>query len=345
MASLTDCVPVLIVIPTLNEAHNLARVVTEVTEALPDGLNCRIVIADGGSNDGTREIATALAHGRDDFVLMDNPARIQSAGINRAVAHYGEGYDVLVRCDAHAEYPAGFVAALVKTLHRTGADSVVVPMDSAGKSGFQRACAWVSDTKVGSGGSAHRGGRFSGWIDHGHHAAIRLAAFRAINGYDPTFLHNEDAEFDARLAKAGYRVWLDANIRLAYHPRANIAALWRQYRNYGRGRARTVSRHPGSLRLRQMIVPANLLMLVASLGATGFTPLGWIWPCTYSAILTTTSLALTVRHRDAAALMAGIAAGVMHAAWGFGFLESLLFGERISGRFAVNGPRPTEFCA
>ena len=41
--------------------------------------------------------------------------------------------------------------------------------------------------------------RKSGYVDHGHHAAFRAASFKAIGGYDETFSHNEDAEFDGAL--------------------------------------------------------------------------------------------------------------------------------------------------
>ena len=127
--------------------------------------------------------------------------------------------------------------ALLEALARTGADSVVVPMDAVGVGCFQRAVAWVVDTPLGSGGSAHRGGKRSGFVDHGHHAAFKAARFRELGGYDEAFSHNEDAEFDRRLADAGGRIWLDADIRIGYFPRATPGALWRQYWNYGRARA------------------------------------------------------------------------------------------------------------
>ena len=37
---------------------------------------------------------------------------------------------------------------------------------------------------------------------------MRIAAFRAVGGYDESFSHNEDAELDYRLRQAGYRIWM-----------------------------------------------------------------------------------------------------------------------------------------
>ena len=39
------------------------------------------------------------------------------------------------------------------------------------------------------------------WADHGHHALMRISAFRAVGGYDESFSHNEDAELDYRLGR------------------------------------------------------------------------------------------------------------------------------------------------
>jgi succinoglycan biosynthesis protein ExoA len=255
---------------------------------------------------------------------MTNHQRIQSSGIN-LVARFHPAADILVRCDAHAVYPKGYVKSLVRTLERTNADSVVVPMDCVGRSCFENAVGWVSDTRVGSGGSAHRGGHRSGFVDHGHHAAFRMSAFMDTGGYDESFRQNEDAEFDNRLTARGGRVFLDADIRIGYHPRGNFRGLWRQYFNYGFGRSRTARRHPRTVRLRQLVVPVHFCLSLVSLALAAFTGqlLFAAWPLLYASLLLATSLAITASRRSLCGLLAGPAAGVMHTAWATGFLAGL----------------------
>lgn len=235
---------ILVVIPALNEAQAIEGVVDALAQDWPERYDVRIVVADGGSTDGTVQQVRRMAETRPWLSLLPNPKRIQSVAVNLAARAAGQDADILVRCDAHADYPAGYVRRLVETLERTGADAVVVPMDSGGENCVQRAVAWVSDTPLGSGGSAHRGGRRSGFIDHGHHAAFRMESFRRAGGYDESFTHNEDAELDCRQRALGSRIYLDADVRIGYSPRATLGGLWRQYFNYGRGRSRTVRRHP-----------------------------------------------------------------------------------------------------
>jgi succinoglycan biosynthesis protein ExoA len=198
-------------------------------------------------------------------------------------------------------------------------------MDCVGRSCFEKAVGWVSDTPVGSGGSAHRGGKRSGFVDHGHHAAFRMASFTATGGYDESFRQNEDAEFDNRLTARGGRVFLDAGIRIGYHPRGDLVGLWRQYFNYGFGRSRTARRHPQTIRLRQLVVPLHFCVSIVSLVLAAFTR-QWVflgWPLLYASILLATSITLAASKRSLCGLLAGPAACVMHTAWASGFLAGL----------------------
>ena len=60
-------------------------------------------------------------------------------------------------------------------------DSVVVAMNTIGKGGFQTAVAAAQNSKLGNGGASHRSAGGEGrWVEHGHHALMRVAAFRAV---------------------------------------------------------------------------------------------------------------------------------------------------------------------
>lgn len=315
---------VLAVVPTFNEAPHIETVVASLLDEAGDFAGMRVVVADGGSSDGTTTRVEALARRHPQVSLIHNPARIQSAALNLAARRFGREADVLVRCDAHALYPAHFCRSLIETLARTGADAVVVPLDSIGDGCLQRAVAWVSNSPIGTGGSAHRAGRRSGFVDHGHHAAFRMERFRGAGGYDESFTHNEDAELDCRQRALGARVYLDATIRVGYRPRPTLTGLWRQYFRYGAGRSRTARRHPGSLRMRQLAVPGHLMLSAAALALAPVFPPALAWPAFYLAVLTGTSLFLALRHRSACGLLAGPAAAVMHTAWACGFLSALV---------------------
>jgi len=315
---------VLVVVPTLNEERAIVDVLRQLRRGLPDDAVVRLVVCDGGSTDATPRLVAEASAADPRIVFLHNPQRLQSAAVNLAVQRFGAQFDVLVRCDAHADYPEGFIADLVRSMRQQEADAVVVPMDSIGDGCVRRAVAWVSDTPLGSGGSAHRGGTRSGFVDHGHHAAFRMASFLRAGGYDDTFSHNEDAELDCRQRALGSRLWLDSTIRIGYYPRDRIGALARQYMNYGRGRSRTVRRHPHSLRARQLAVPVHVAMCLLCLAASPWLPWLLAWPGAYVLALLAGSLSIAWRRRSACGLLAGPVAGVMHVAWAWGFALGML---------------------
>ncbi len=319
-----DARHILVVIPTLNEAKHIESCLQSLLgdSSWSAGLAC--IVADGGSTDDTRAKVTALKARFPGLRLIDNPDRFQSAGINQAVAAgVGPATRFLIRCDAHAAYPPGFVSNVARRLEETGAESVVIPMDAVGETCFGRANAWIVDTPLGNGGASHRGGRTSQWVDHGHHAGFRREAFERLGGYDPDFSHNEDAEYDMRLAQAGGALWLAADLRIDYVARSTPASLARQYLNYGKGRARTSLKHGQALKPRQALPILALLACSLSLMLSPAVPWILLVPGGYAGLLVATSGVMALRHRSACGLLTGLAAGIMHMSWAAGYLAQL----------------------
>ena len=315
---------VIAAIPTLNEADHIADVLTALMDGDPIAAICPVVVADGGSTDGTQAIVRNLSVRYPNLRLINNPGRIQAAALNLFLAPNYDGYDILVRCDAHAAYPPGYVSALVSSLDASGAASVVVPMDAVALQGcFQRGLTWIADSKLGAGGSPHRGGVRSHFVEHGHHAAFRMDVFRALGGYDTGFAANEDAEYDRRVIAAGHRIWLDADIRIGYFPRSTAPGLWRQYFKYGAGRARTCRKHAVRPAPRQMIPVFHTLLVVVAILALPWTRLPLLWPLLYLVLVGAAAASQALRHRSVCGLMGAPALAIMHLAWGLGFLSAI----------------------
>src|ERR1700754_1577329 len=97
---------VLVAIPALNEAEHIEACVRSLMKGDPRLLEAEFVVVDGGSRDGTQEIVRRLNKEFPNLKLLDNPKRLQSAALNLAARTLGQGRRVLVRCDAHAFYPA-----------------------------------------------------------------------------------------------------------------------------------------------------------------------------------------------------------------------------------------------
>lgn len=329
---------VLVVVPCLNEAANLAMLVKVLRKDRNAHLH-HIVLVDGGSTDGSQAIIAQwvaeaeLEQGT--LSSINNPQVIQSAAVNLAVEQFGAGCEFLVRVDAHARYPLDYVSDLVDlALAQSPAPaSLVVPMHSVARSTnwFAKACACAQNSLIGTGGAAHRlldraGPAALREVDHGHHALFRMDDFRALGGYDETFTHNEDAEYDTRLRAKGGTILLAGRLCIDYYPRATARALMRQYYQFGRGRARHWLKHRNPLRLRQMapilVAPALILALLGSFVWALFAAPAALWALA--------NLALAIvedppangdpgRRLWRVERLAFIPAMLMQAAWSFGF--------------------------
>jgi len=313
-----------VIIPTYNEEAHIGPLLEQLL-AQPKEVAAEILVADGRSTDATRAIVDAIASKDARVRLVDNPARRQSAGINLAAATTGIDIETLIRIDAHSEYPADYIPRLLAAFEETGADSVVVRLDTVGRTCLQRAIAAVSNSRIGTGGSAHRVGGFSGFVDHGHHAAFRRKMFERAGGYDPSFIANEDAELDFRIRKIGGRIWLAGDIEVTYFPRRTLSALFKQYFRYGAGRARNFLKHGERLRPRQLVTPALVAGIAVSLLASFAWPWALLLPAAYLAALAGFAVLLAASRFSACMLLAAPALAAMHIAWGTGFLTHLLF--------------------
>lgn len=320
---------ILAVIPALDEERHIETCIRSLMAGDARLLEVPLVVADGGSTDGTVAIVERLTAEFPNLRLIHNPKRLQAAAINLAVAAESlPGTRYVVRCDAHSIYPEGFILSVAQTLRETGAASVVIPMDAVGDTCFERANAWIVDTPLGSGGSVHRGGRTSGYVDHGHHAGFDIAMYRQIGGYDETFSHNEDAEYDERLTQAGGKIYLDAGIRIRYIPRGSVHRLAKQYFNYGKGRARNVRKHGQRLKVRQALPVFALLASTGGIVAAPlFTP-ALILPAGYLITLGLASITVAVSKRSPCGLLAGLISGTMHMSWAAGFLAETFSGQK-----------------
>jgi succinoglycan biosynthesis protein ExoA len=314
--------PAMIVIPCLNEAGHIASVIDRLAPSA-ERLDMMILVMDGGSRDGTREIVAEMMVANPRLHLLDNDKKLQSAAVNLAVEKLGAGFESLIRVDAHGDYPPDYCDRLIEEAETTGADAVVVSMKTRGTGAFQKATAVAQNSRLGNGGSAHRLVSKGRWTDHGHHALIRVEPFLAVGGYDENFSHNEDAEFDYRLSKAGYRIWLTEKTHMVYYPRGSVVSLFRQYLGYGRGRARNILKHRAVPKGRQMIpllvAPAVAGASLALLNWTALLPAG-MW----AALCLGYGGWIAIRQRDPYGPLAGFSAMVMHLGWSAGFWRELL---------------------
>jgi glycosyltransferase involved in cell wall biosynthesis len=315
-----------IIIPTFNEEQKIAECMQSLLNGEYPLGKIEFVIADGQSTDGTAEEITRFTEKNPDVrvKVVGNPDKTQGYGLNIAIGNIDQKSEIILRVDAHSVYPKNYIHDCVKTLLATDADNVGGAMVPIGKTQLQKAVSFCMSHPLGVGNARFHLGNFSGYVDTVYLGCFKKEVFDKVGLFDPAMTPNEDAEFNMRIRKSGGSIYLNSDIRVSYFPRDSVSKLMKQYFRYGRGRCRTFKKHRTLTSLRQVIPPVwivlTLLFLVCSLFFRPFLiPL-----FSYFLILMSVSLYYFIIRRDAAVLLSWLCFGVMHYAWGLGFLRELL---------------------
>lgn len=313
---------VTIAMPCLDEERFIETCVRSVLAQDYPADRLELLVADGGSTDATRAILARLSIEDPRIHMIDNPERIQAAGMNEIIRR-ARG-EVIVRMDVHCEYAPDYVRKCIDALERTGADNVGGAQRARATSLFQRALCAALDSPLGVGGARYRSADNDGFVDTVFLGAFRRRVFEQIGLYDPHAITNEDAELNQRIIDAGGKVYLSRDIVVHYHPRESFRALAKQYYKYGRGRARTLLKHGKFLSIRPAIPFLMVSGATALLATSPFQP---FTPFAFAAYaLATGAEAVRVGRGEGVAAVPIVWAifPALHVSHGVGFAAGLL---------------------
>ncbi|WP_299038893.1 glycosyltransferase family 2 protein [uncultured Pseudokineococcus sp.] len=321
-----------VVIPCRDELTALPRLVEALRRQSlqPD----EVVVADGMSTDGTRQVLADLAASDPRVVVVDNPDRTVPAAMNVLLARATGDY--VARMDTHAEYAPDYLEAVVGVLDRDpGAVAVGSAMATAGRGRWGRAIAAVLGRRIGLGGASHRVGGAAGPVPHVFSGCYRRSAVLEAGGWDERLRANEDFEADQRVGRLG-RILLEPSATSTWYvreaPRALAVQMWR----YGFYKALTLRLHPDSLKVRQLAPPAVVAGLLATTAVRPRAGLGLL--AAYLAVAGAAG-ARAASADGADAWRGAVVPPVVHLSWGAGLLAGTVrfAGVRRRGGAAEDG--------
>lgn len=248
-------------VPVLDEARSIRGSVAAMLAQELDG-EVEVLLADGGSEDGTRELLEALAREDPRVVVLDNPLRGTASGLNVCLGAARGRY--VVRMDAHTTYPVRYAAEGIERLERGNVSWVAGPQVPEAGAGISGAVTAALGTWLGRGPSRKWSARDEVELDTGVFCGVwRREDVLRFGGWDEGFPRNQDSELAARFLLAGERIVSLPQMAARYQPRSSWRGLWRQYVEYGSYRTKTAVRHPTSLR-RALLVPPGIVLTAVS---------------------------------------------------------------------------------
>ena len=235
-----------------------------------------VIVAEGHSTDGTREILEKLVQENDRLRVVENPRQIAPAAWNAAI-RAARGHYIAIM-GAHARYPRDYIVRCLEFAERTGADNVGGPAIAEGRGYMQRANAASHHSPFSVGGASWHSLDYEGPARTVFGGFYKRDLFDRVGYFDEELVRDSDAEFNFRLELKGGKIYQSPTIHSWYQPRSSTSALFKQYRQYGYWKVRIMQKHGRTPAVRQyvpvvFVVGMALLLAAAVIAAlTGFQP-------------------------------------------------------------------------
>ncbi len=311
-----------VIIPCRNEVKYLGRCLDSILRNSYPADRMEVLVADGMSNDGTRELIDGYSSRDARVRRVDNPKRITPCALNLAIgAAHGE---ILVRIDAHSSISETYVERAVFYLETTEASNVGGTMHTIaqGDGPFAEPIRMVLTHRFGVGNSHFRTGSAEPrWVDTVFGGCWRKEVFARVGGFNEDLVRSQDMEFNTRLARAGGKILLAPDLETEYWARADLKYFVEHNWANGVWAILPFAFTQGSpVRLRHLI---PLAFVSALLGSLALAPFAW-WLALlvagpYLAVNFVVSGMLGVRTRSVRnALLLPVAFASLHWVYGAG---------------------------
>ena len=206
-----------------NEARSLPRLLDSVLmqTVLPE----EVVIADGGSTDGTPDIARSYMD-RLPLRLLEVPGANISQGRNAAIKKARHG--IVAVTDAGVVLDPGWLEALTVPFEDETVDIVAGFFVPEAGTAFETA---MGATVLPSLDDVEP----STFLPSSRSIAFRKEAWESVGGYPEWLDYCEDLVFDMSLKEHGKRFVFAPEAAVHFRPRSTLRAFFRQYYLYARG--------------------------------------------------------------------------------------------------------------
>ena len=254
-----------LVVPVYNEENYIENFIDSILKQDYNFNQMELIFVDGNSTDKTKELIEKKMQSTDiSYQLLDNEKRITPISLNIGIKK-AKG-DIIIRLDAHSQYPQNYVTKCVYYLNNTEAENVGCLIETISEGNVGNAIANALSSKFGVGNSKFRTNAKSGYVDTVPFGTFRRNLFNKIGYFDERLPRNQDSEFNYRIIKNGGKIYLFNDIKIIYYPRNTIKKLISMAMLNGKWNLFTSYLAPGSMKLRHFIPFVFVISLIIGIG-------------------------------------------------------------------------------
>ena len=254
-----------IITPCRNEEKFISKCLNSIISNDYPKDKLEILVIDGKSTDRTRQIVKEYAQKYSFIKLLDNPKRIQTFATNIGLK-IAKG-NIVIRMDAHAEYPSDYISKSIYWLQKSEADCVggILITKPGANSLIARAIALCLSHTFGVGNAYYRTGLIEPkYVDTVPYGCYKKEVFEKIGFFNENLDRTDDIEFNLRLGRSQGRILLIPKIKSYYYARSNLIALARQHFGTGFWMIYSLKFAKTPFSLRHLVPLAFVLSLLCS---------------------------------------------------------------------------------
>lgn len=251
---------VTVVIPVLNEIDIIGQCIEAVLKQDYPSDRVELIVVDGLSRDGTREKILKFSKKNNKIHLLNNEKKITSAGLNIGIKYSRS--DIVIIIGAHSIMKEDFISLCVQYMNKLGVKCVGGKQVILGNSFIQQAIGFAMSSPFGITSAPHRYQNKEKFVDTVAHAAYDHSIFDIIGYFDENSKISEDAEFNWRLRKAGYKIYFTPKIISYYFPRNSLTRLIKQFFRYGILRVNVIKKHLDAIKFLHLIPSVSIILFI-----------------------------------------------------------------------------------
>jgi glycosyltransferase involved in cell wall biosynthesis len=318
-----------IIIPCRNEEKYIGKCLDSIIESGYPENSLEILVVDGMSDDGTRDIIQKYSKNNSFIKLLNNHKKIVPTALNIGIK--SSSGDIIIRLDAHTAYEKNYIVKSVKYLKESNADNVggVCITLPGSNTVIAETIAIALSHPFGIGNSYFRIGlKEPKYVDTVAFGCFRRDVFKKVGLFDEDMVRNQDDEFNFRINKNGGKVLLVPDIVSYYYARDSLLKLWKMYYQYGYFKPLAAKKSGAVLTWRQLIPPAFIGSLITTGVLSFITPYGiWLFlvlTAIYVLVNFTFSFLISIKKGVKYLVFIPVVFAALHFSYGLGYLKGVM---------------------
>jgi glycosyltransferase involved in cell wall biosynthesis len=218
-----------IIIPCRNEKKFIGKCFDSIIANDFPKEYMEVLVIDGMSDDGTRELVRGYSKNYPFIKLLDNPKGVTPVAMNLGLKNACGDYVLIL--SSHVMIDMNFIRKNVESLNRYTTDCVggIMMTLSANNNLLAQSIALALSHFFGVGNAYFRvGSKDTRYVDTVPFGCYKRDVFDQIGFFEDNLIRNQDIEFNLRLKRAGGKILLVPDIISYYYARSDFKNLFKQ---------------------------------------------------------------------------------------------------------------------